>query len=740
MGLSDLLRIFDASAHRGSIREMPDINDLHESNVKGLYVIGDLTDAPVIKIALRQGYTIAQQVHRSLSGPCPDGAYDTVIIGAGPAGIGAALALQEVGARFLVLERDRPFSTIQNFTKGKLIFSEPREHESPASLWFEDAPKEELIARWDAALSSQSLPIEHPAEVTRVEKQGQLFTIHTAARPDAPASTYRARRIILATGKRGESRRLGVPGESLPHVTYALDDPDAHRGERVLVVGGGDSAVETAVSLAEAGASVSISYRKHSFYRAKRKNQTRIQALIDQGRIRTCFSSTVTAITASSVTLEQDGASVSLPADRVFIHIGTKLPSGFLKRLGVRMQDEMTVVRMAWVSTFALLTYLFYILKSGVVESDGVLVAKRGLFPFGADDPLGWLPGALQVDLGFRVVDGAFWGTTFYALLILFFGLYAMRKYRSTTQRRRYASLIAFQWIFLFGIPELLAPFLIGLGGEGGFWWNLFGGDRGWKFYGLSVPWPLNIWAFIDAPSWTATGNTLVVLSWMAVAGLVTFVLLPLYIRRDGQRFCSYLCGCGGLAETLGDMWRHLAPRGLSAKKSEAFGRVIFLLAIPTTLLIVSDAWGFISSGALLNAKAFAQHWYMLMVDFWLASVLGVAAYPYLGNRIWCRFFCPLRAYMEEISRRISRIAIVADDRCIGCGECTRYCQMGIDVQQFAQQQVELSNGNSSCIQCGICVEVCPMEVLSIKRGEVVTLLKQDWTKVPAASWEQRVW
>ena len=126
------------------------------------------------------------------------------------------------------------------------------------------------------------------------------------------------------------------------------------------------------------------------------------------------------------------------------------------------------------------------------------------------------------------------------------------------------------------------------------------------------------------------------------------------------------------------------------------------------------------------------------LVDFGLASVLGVGLYPYLGNRFWCRFFWPLRAYLEILSKRFSAIAIEANDSCIGCGECTRYCQMGIQVQRFAQEQLLLDNRNSACIQCGVCIEVCPMGVLSIgKSGEPVSLKGMEWFTVPRAHWEE---
>lgn len=224
---------------------------------------------------------------------------------------------------------------------------------------------------------------------------------------------------------------------------------------------------------------------------------------------------------------------------------------------------------------------------------------------------------------------------------------------------------------------------------------------------------PLSIWSVVDAPGWGA-GDALTAWLWVGLGAFSSFVLIPLFVRFHGERFCSYLCGCGGLAETLGDMWRHLAPRGSTAQKLEIPGRIILLLAIPVTLMILNDAWGFIQNEALTNTQRFATQWYGLMVDFWLASVVGVAFYPYLGNRVWCRFFCPLRAYMEKLAGWFSKISLNANDKCIGCGECTRYCQMGIPVQKYAQKKMQIHNGNSACIQCGICVQVCPMEVLSI--------------------------
>lgn len=726
MGITDIIPVELEFSSKLGVRELPRIDAHHQSNVPGLYIVGDLADAPIIKVALKQGHDVARHLTGELGPPSTEeDLLDVLIIGAGPAGIGAALACAESGHRYVILEREKPFATIQNFPKAKLIFSEPREFENPGNFWFEDATKEELVDRWEAALEERRLCIQQPEEVLDVQREGGHFRVqarvgaggllsqHAGGDPaEGAKNSYRARRVILAGGKRGQVNKLGVPGEELDHVHHSLKDPDHFAGRRVVVVGGGDSAVEAACDIAEAGGEVLVSYRRDAFSRAKVRNRERIEAMAAGGRLEVAYGSQVTSITSEGVHLRREGepAPEELPADEVLVLIGTKLPLPFLRRLGIKMQGDMDLLRAAWILSFAFLTYAFYCLK-----------AKRELFPFGEGDPLHFLHDALQADLGFRTVDAGFWGTCIYALLIGVFGIRAYRKYPSVVQKRRYLSLIAFQWTFLFGIPELLAPLVI---------------ERPWKLYALSVPWPLSIWSVIDAPSW-AGGDTLTAVLWIGVGLVSAFVLIPLYVRRNGERFCSYMCGCGGLAETLGDFWRHLAPRGRTARQAEWFGRAIFLLAIPVTLLILNDAWGFVQSDALYDTKEFAQQWYGLMVDFWLASVVGVALYPYLGNRVWCRFFCPLRAWMEVLARRFSKITIHADEKCIGCGECTRYCQMGIDVQSFAQRQELLHNGNSACIQCGICIQVCPMEVLSIERDRPVGVdLRGSFLGPPKARWE----
>lgn len=670
---------------RGGGRARPALGPDHQSNIEGLYIVGELADAPVIKLAIHQGDQVVRRIHAGFGGraPAPEPeVVDVCVVGAGPAGVGAALACVELGLSYVLLERGRPFETLESFPKKKPIFTEPRDLEIAARLPLEDGTKEEVLARWREALTAGRLEVRQGEEVTGVERRGGLLQVtHRGAGGEG---VVRARRVVLATGRSGNKTELGVEGEKGNlRIAYQLEDPERHRGERVLVVGGGDSAVEAALALAAAGAEVTVSYRGAAFIRPKAENRAKLEAKVAAGQVRALLETRVVEIgKAEALLAGRDGERTAVPYDRIFVLIGNQAPAPFLARLGVAMEGALSGGRLVWLLGFALTTYLFYCIK-----------AKRALFPFGADDPLGFVHRALEASLGFRAVDGGFWGTVIYSALITGFGVQAIEKYRSPEQTRRYLTLITFQLLFLFGIPELLAPLVI---------------REPWKLYSLSVPWPLSIWSLIHAEA-----------VWMILGAATAFVAVPLFVRFHGERFCSWACGCGGLAETLGDRWRHLAPRGPRSERLEKLGLVILGAAAVTTLIILGhDVFGFLRGPAWTDTKLFVQHWYGLMVDFWFASVIGVAFYPYLGNRVWCRFLCPLRAYMELIAKRFTRIRIDANDKCIGCGECTRYCQMGIEVQRFAQEREVLSNHNSACIQCGICVEVCPMDVLSVHRSE----------------------
>jgi len=689
----------------------------HESNVPGLFVVGDIADAPLISAAWAQGHAVGAHLRGTLR-PCgEDGVLDVVIIGAGPAGLGAAAALQGSALAWCVVEREAPLSTLSAFPRGKMLYWP--EAPPPGAPPWRDGPREAVVEAWLRHQPPAGLPLRCPATLAQLQRVGGRFTLSL----DTPegAVPLRACAVVLAVGKRGQPVPLGVPGAGAVPVQRALGDAAAFAGQDVLVVGGGDSAGEDAVQLAAAGARVTLVHRGADFPRMKPSNRAGVAAAAAAGHLRVRLRSALRALepagTGLRATLDTPDGPASVQADALFARLGARPPLALLRAAGVRLRGAWDARRVAWVGAFAVFTWLFYLLKAGAdcvggtgaACTGGAWVARRPHFPVGPGDPLAGLPGLLHADLGFRTVDGAFWGTVAYTLAIAAFGVRAMARHRGPGQRARYAQLIGFQAVFLFGVPELLAPLVI---------------DRPWKAYALSVPWPLSIWSLVDAPSW-AGGDTAAALGWLAAGAVSSFILIPLYVRRNGQAFCSTLCGCGGLAETVGDLFRDLAPRGPRAQRAEWGGRLVFALAVPVTGLLLADAWGLVRSGAWADTTAFARHWYGLAVDFALASVLGVALYPVLGNRFWCRFWCPLRAWMEVLAARIARPVITSTPRCISCGACTRHCQMGIEVMSFAQRQEPLHNGNAACIQCGICVEVCPMDVLRLEAGRPVEL--GDW-------------
>ena len=256
----------------------------------------------------------------------------------------------------------------------------------------------------------------------------------------------RGDRVILALGKRGDPLRLDLPGADRAHLS--LDDATQYRGQSVAVVGGGDSAIEAALALDAAGARVLLVHRGDQFERAKATNRAALTAAA--GRISIFTQSVVVGITDDAITVERAGARQTLPAQHLFTLLGARPPTALLRRLGLRLDGELGPARAAGLVGFFAFVYAFYCLKQ-----------KQPLYPFGTNHPLGFVGELFKADLGFRTVDASFWGTLLYSLLIVICGLLAMRRHPGPAQRQRYLSLMGFQAVFLFGLPELIAPLLI---------------------------------------------------------------------------------------------------------------------------------------------------------------------------------------------------------------------------------------------------------------------------------------
>ena len=315
--------------------KVPELDDAYQTGVPGQYLIGEVAGKPLVKNAANLGRAVVEHMLRTglRAGSLGGSGVDVVIVGSGPGGLSAALTCIQRGLRYVLLEKEQQIaSTITRYPKGKLVMAEPYDTRNLSLLPVFDSSKEQLVAIWRELIERTGVTINQGEAVESVTRLGDgTFDVRTTV------AQYRAQRVILATGTRGKPRTLQVPGENLPKVSNLLDDPDDWRGKDVLVVGGGDSAVEAAVALADAGARVIISYRGKSFNRAAPKNKQTIESYAAQQRLKTKYGSQVVAFEAEALILQlEDGSQKRYPNHAAFVLIGADPPVTWLEKLGVR--------------------------------------------------------------------------------------------------------------------------------------------------------------------------------------------------------------------------------------------------------------------------------------------------------------------------------------------------------------------------------------------------------------------
>ena len=286
-----------------------------------------------------------------------------------------------------------------------------------------------------------------------------------------------------------------------------------------------------------------------------------------------------------------------------------------------------------------------------------------------------------------------------YSLAVLLFGIKMFVKYRhSNYQMIRTGSVTFFQLSFAFIIPEILS-FLKKPSVD------------------LKNIWPLDYSFFFGSNITELISNGKIGV-FMLVWGIALLVIaVPLFTYFFGKRwYCSWVCGCGGLAETAGDPFRHLSSKKLVAWKIERL--IIYSVLVITVGMTAITLTNYFSNGRLLgDTTEIVEKWYGFMIGSVFAGVIGTGMYPIMGNRVWCRFGCPLAAIFGIIQRYKSRFRITTNGgQCISCGNCSTYCEMGIDVRWYAQRQQNIVR--SSCVGCGICAEVCPRGVLKLENGK----------------------
>ncbi len=314
--------------------DIPNVKPNFETNVPGIFIAGELGGMGLIRNAIEQGRQAMDSIISDL-GERKSDALDVVIVGAGPAGFAAALGAKEKRLKALILEQDTLGGTVAHFPRGKLVMTAPAMLPLVGMVKFVETTKEELLAFWQKVEKDTGLQINYSERLESVIREGQYFKVTTSK------DQYVSRSILLTIGRRGTPRKLGVPGEELPKVTYRLIDPEQFRNQRVLIVGGGDSALEAAITIAEQqGTDVTLSYRSAAFSRAKKKNREKLDAAKEAGRIRVLLQSNVKTIGTDTVELEQEGEGIRLANDAVIVSAGGILPTAFLRELGISIETK----------------------------------------------------------------------------------------------------------------------------------------------------------------------------------------------------------------------------------------------------------------------------------------------------------------------------------------------------------------------------------------------------------------
>ncbi len=315
--------------------DIPMLSETFETNVPGIYIAGELGGMGLIRNAINQGRQAIENIAKKVSEMPPvagGDVLDVLIVGAGPAGFSATLGAHKAKLRYRTIDQDSLGGTVFQFPRGKLVMTQPAELPLFGKVKFRELSKETLLAFWQKVEKDTGVKIHYGERLEDIKPLQPGFEITTSQ------GRYIARTVLLALGRRGTPRKLGVPGEDLPKVVYRLIDPEQYRGQKVLVVGGGDAALEAACSIAdEPGTEVTLSYRSAAITRAKKKNRERLQAAVEAGRVRLLLESNTKEITPDQVEIDQKGERIRLDNDAVIICAGGVLPTRFLQGIGIEI-------------------------------------------------------------------------------------------------------------------------------------------------------------------------------------------------------------------------------------------------------------------------------------------------------------------------------------------------------------------------------------------------------------------
>jgi thioredoxin reductase (NADPH) len=315
--------------------EIPRIQENFETNVDGIYIIGELGGMGLIRNAFEQGRQCIEGIINEKKSS-PEDTLDLLIVGCGPAGLAATIYAKNAGLTFKTVEREDIGGTVRTYPRKKLVMTEPLVVPEYGKVHKHELPKEELMQMWEEIVEQLDLAplIQTGTTVQDIQRRADGgFEVSTSE------GTFVTQRVVLAIGRRGTPRKLEIPGEDLPNVSYSLHEPEHFEQNKIVVVGGGDSAVEAALALSDqVGTEVRISYRKDKFSRIKAGNRERVEAAIDEGRVKVLWNTNVIENHPDHVMIEhQDGTREELANDYLFIFAGGILPTPFLEQIGIKI-------------------------------------------------------------------------------------------------------------------------------------------------------------------------------------------------------------------------------------------------------------------------------------------------------------------------------------------------------------------------------------------------------------------
>ncbi|HSE39671.1 MAG TPA: NAD(P)-binding domain-containing protein [Acidobacteriota bacterium] len=742
----------------GTVEKLPEAQEDGTTSIPGVRIVGDLTGIPLLKFSADTGARAVQEILNEPAFKSQKSSdselIDIAIIGAGVSGISAAMEAKASNLSHKVFEASEIFSTVVNFPKAKPIYTYPTDMTPTGHLQFKATVKESLLEEMESQRRKSGIDVTF-ARIERIERKGSELLLHHG---DGKTVT-RAKRVIIAIGRSGNHRKLNVPGENLDKVFNRLYDPKEFHGKNVLVVGGGDSALETAIALTLSGADVTLSYRKKEFARPKPENIEKIEMLQknpgadislekptservttsitsgmrskgEQGSLHLALSTRVKEIHNDRVILidEQNQESV-LKNDVVFTMIGREAPLDFFRRSGISIRGEWKAA--TWIGFIAFLLFCVFLYNWKAGGSLNKAFQANNWFPYNIPiifSEAAANPSSLLGTLVRSMREPSFYYSLAYCLAVVIFGIRRIKRRKTPYVKAQTIALMAIQVIPLFILPQLLLPWM----GYNGWFDHAAGkgfadalfpvvkyghGREYWRASGLILAWPLFIWnVFTGQPLWW----------WLGISFLQTFVIIPLIIFRWGKgAYCGWICSCGALAETLGDSHRQKMPHGPFWNRVNMVGQVVLLAAI--VLLIARIlSWTLPQSElGILSRKLYSgllSTWtlfgiklnYYYVVDIFLAGIIGVGMYFWFSGRVWCRFACPLAALMH-IYTRFSRFRIFAEkSKCISCNVCTSVCHQGIDIMNFANKGLPMND--PQCVRCSACVQQCPTGTLSFGR------------------------